>query len=218
MNFGRWALVGLLIAGCSQTPAGQAHATTTPPAPTSASSARSAVAPVSPSPIPSSGNYATAQDAGVAGIEAKTGLTYSSGTCGAGQTCLGAPQVFGNTGAGGYDAAYVQMGYAAAGAGSCYAYVFFANGFWHYTPPVVCPNQSGYNPVLGATDHVAVPGSCANVRLSPGLSSRILDCLKDGTVVSIDPDAPRYVDKHIWWSIDGHRGWMAHDFLITQSG
>ena len=216
MNFGRWALVGLLIAGCSQTPSGQAGATPTPPPSSSASSAPSAPAPASAVAVPTSGPYATALDAGIGGIEAKTGLTYS-GTCGAGATCLGAPQVFGNTGAGGYDAAYVQMAYAAAGSGSCFAYVYFAAGFWNSVPPVVCPNQSGYNPVLAASDHVVVPGSCANVRLTPGLSSRIVACLKDGTVVSIDSDPPRYVDKHIWWSINGHQGWMAHEFLITSS-
>jgi len=43
----------------------------------------------------------------------------------------------------------------------------------------------------------------------------VVDCLKGGQVVMIDQDDPWYVDKHIWWSIDGHRGWMAHDFLIT---
>jgi len=214
MNFGRWALVGLLIAGCSQTPAGQASATPTPPPSASASSAP---APASPVAVPPNGPYAAALDAGIGGIEAKTGLTYSAGTCGAGQSCLGAPQVFGNTGAGGYDAAYVQMAYATAGSGSCFAYVYFAAGFWNYLQPVVCPNESGYNPVLGASDHVVVPGSCANVRLNPGFSSKILACLKDGTVVSIDSDAPRYVDQHIWWSINGHQGWMAHDSLITQS-
>ncbi len=42
------------------------------------------------------------------------------------------------------------MGYAPAGAGSCFAYVFFEAGSWHYTPPIVCPSQTGYNPVMGA--------------------------------------------------------------------
>jgi hypothetical protein len=125
--------------------------------------------------------------------------------------------VFGNTGAGGYDAAYVQIAYSGSSATNCFAYVFFESGGWHYTQPVVCPRQAGYNPVLGAEDHVVVPGSCANVRQDHLLSSKVVTCLKDGTIVSIDPDAPWYVDRHIWWSINGHQGWMAHDFLITAS-
>src|SRR5690349_1466537 len=156
MNVARWVVVGLLMAGCSQAPAGQASASPTPPSPSTTSSASGALStptpalstptPASPSPIAASGSYATATEAGIAGIEAKTGNAYSGAACSGSETCLGAPQVFGNTGAGGYDAAYVQMAFAPAGAGSCFAYVYFEAGFWHYTPPVVCPNRSGYNP------------------------------------------------------------------------
>lgn len=221
-----------LLTACSQNAAGQSKATTSPQTSASPvaspSSVPSASAPASPSSVPSAASqspspvppnavsYATAADAGIAGVEAKTGLTYVGG-CTPPILCIGTPQVFGNTGAGGYDAAYVQVGWFTSGTQNCFAYVFFASGGWHFTQPVVCPQQGGYNPVVGATDHVVVPGACANVRVNPGLSSKVVTCLKDATVVSIDPDLPRYVDGHIWWSINGHQGWMAHDFLITAS-
>lgn len=213
--FGTVALVWAcaLVTACSQ--AGAPSITTTQ----SESSSRSSVPSASPlasiSPIPpNAASYSTALDAGIAGVEAKTGVMYSGGGCGA-APCLGVPQAFGNTGAGGNDAAYVQIALSGGSTTNCFAYVFFASGGWHYAQPVVCPQQSGFNPVLGGQDHVNVPGSCANVRLAPGLSTKVVTCLKNGTIVSIDPDFPRYVDGHIWWSINGHQGWMAHDFLIT---
>jgi len=162
---------------------------------------------------PNAASYAAVLDAGIGGIEAKTGLTYTGSACSSLQSCLGVAQLLGNPDAG--KAAYVQIQHSATGAQNCYAYVFFESGGWHYSQPVVCPQYLGNNPVFGAQDHVVVPGSCANVRLDPGLSAKVMTCLKDGTIVSIDPDYPRYVDKHIWWSINGHQGWMAHDFLIS---
>ena len=59
-------------------------------------------------------------------------------------------------------------------------------------------------------DQVHVSG-CANVRDAPGLSSHILVCLPNGTIVDVD-SAPTYADGHIWWHL-ARRGWMAHDYL-----
>lgn len=199
--------VGTPTANQSPSPAGQSSAQSTP------STSRAPVVAVSPIP-PNAPGYASASDAGIAGVEAKTGLTYTGGSCVGSEPCLGTPQIFGNTGAGGNDAASVTI---SNGTTKCFAYVVFDGGFWHYTNPVVCPQQAGYNPVPGSADHVVVPGSCANVRAEPSLNSRVVICLKDGSIVSIDPDAPRYVDKHIWWSVNGHQGWMAHDFLVTST-
>jgi hypothetical protein len=169
-----------------------------------------------PVPIPPHADaYPSPLYAGVAAIEAKTGLAYSPDACAPTKTCLGAPSVFGNPGA--FTAAYVQMGYSGSGGTDCFAYTFPDNSGWHYTLPVVCPKQTGFNPVLGGQDHVTVTETCANVRESPSLGSRVVTCVKDGTVVSIDTDFPRYVDGHIWWSINSHQGWMAHDFLISSS-
>jgi hypothetical protein len=172
-------------------------------------------APVAIPPQPDVIAYPSPLYAGMAAIEAKTGLVYSPEGCTPTATCLGAPHVFGNPDV--FTAAYVQMAYSGSGGTDCFAYSFPDGGGWHYTLPVVCPKQTGFNPVLGGQDRVTVTETCANVRESPSLGSRVVICVKDGTVVSIDSDFPRYVDGHIWWSINGHQGWMAHDFLISPS-
>jgi hypothetical protein len=201
-----------LLTACSQNAADQSRTTVSQPV-ASSSRVPATPAPVSTSPIPpNADSYATPLEAGIAGIEAKTGLPYTGGACSSFQSCLGTAhafgEVFGNT-------EYVTIQHSTSGAQDCFAYVFVASGGWHYSQPVVCPQYLGYNPAYGVEDHVAVPGSCANVRLGPGLSQKVLECLKDGTIVTIDSEFPRYVDQHIWWSINGHYGWMAHDFLIT---
>lgn len=159
--------------------------------------------------------YPSPRYAGIAAIEDKTGLVYSPDGCTPTQTCLGAPHVFGNPDA--FTAAYVQMSYSGSGGTDCFAYVFPDSRGWHYSSPVVCPKHAGFNPVLGGQDHVSGADTCANVRLAPNLSSRVVTCLNNGTVVTIDTDFPRYVDGHIWWSINSHQGWMAHDFLISST-
>jgi len=140
-------------------------------------------------PSPSyGGSYSSAEQAGIAGTEAKTGLTYTAGPCPSGQSCLGGAQVFGNPDTNlGLDAAYVQMAAGGSGGGAiCDAYVDYDSAGWHVFPPVACVQQSGYNPVLGTQDHVQVPGGgCANVRQSPTLGAKVVTCLMDGTSPSI---------------------------------
>jgi hypothetical protein len=163
--------------------------------------------------MPPSGNYATAADAGLAAVAAKTGFGSSAKLCP--PDCAGQPQVFGNADpTSGLDAAYVLFALQGSGNGTvCYAYVFYDSAGWHYTVPVVCPQQAGYNPVLGGSDHVNVSGGCANVHQGPFLGSKVVGCLGNGTVVQIGTTFPTYADGHIWWGIS--QGFMAHDFLIT---
>ena len=209
------ALACVLATACSQGP-GAPSITTGQSASSSRSSQPSSSPLASISPIPpNASRYDSAIDAGIAGVESKTGVTYTGGTCNTAESCLGTPEVFGNLNAGGNDTGYVEIVYSGPPTTTCYAYVIFASGGWHYTQPVVCPQQSGYNPVLGGQDHVNAPGTCANVRSNHALSAKVVTCLKHGTVVSIDPDNPFYADGHIWWSINGHQGWMVHDALIT---
>jgi hypothetical protein len=193
----------LLATGCGQTTSG-----THPPPATG-----------SPSPSASaSGRYATAKDAAIAAMEAKTGSTYKEdGLCPNGQSCLSKAQVFGNTDpASGFNAAYVQIGYGGSGGGAaCFVYVFYDAAGWHLYPPIVCGQQGGLNPILGYTDQVQLTtGSCGNVREQPSLSSKIVTCIKNGTTVTIDSVPPRYVDGHIWWSVNHQQGFMAHDVLV----
>ena len=202
------ALTGFcaLLAGCSQEATEQSTTS-------SGSRVSSTSSPPTTSPIPlHAASYPTALEAGIAGVQAFNGLPYVGSACANGAGCIGTAKVFGNTAAEANAAAYVR--FASGSTTECFAYVFFESGGWHYMPPSPCVPMPGNMPALGEVDHVKGTGSCANVRLEPSLSSKVVACLKDGQVVQIDQDSPRYVDKHIWWSIDGHRGWMVHDFLI----
>lgn len=100
--------------------------------------------------------------------------------------------------------------YPGGGLGSaCWIFVYQDSDGWHYSN-AGCAQNPGYVPGVGA--HVFVTGGCANFRNVPGLSSRVLGCLKNGTIVDVD-SAPVYLNAHIWWHLVG-RGWMAHDFLV----
>ncbi len=165
-----------------------------------------------------SGRYATAKDAGIAAVAAKTGANYrADGLCPSGQSCLSGAQVFGNADPNaGFNAAYVQVGYGGSGGGvACFAYVFYDASGWHLFPPIVCGQQGGSNPILGYTDQVQVAaGGCGNVRQQPSVSSKVVACLKNGTTVTIDDTPPRYIEGHIWWSVNHQQGFMAHDVLV----
>lgn len=220
LRFAGLSAIAFLVTGCGsgaldQAPSQQTTAKTPTPAASITASAGS-----TSSPAPSySGSYPSAEQAGIAGTETKTGLTYTVGACPSGQSCLSGAKVFGNADPNlGLDAAYVQMAAGGSGGGAiCDAYVYYDSAGWHVFPPVACVQQSGYNPVLGTEDHVQVPGGgCANVRQSPTLGAKVVTCLKDGTLVTVDTIFPRYADGHIWWSINHQQGFMAHDYLIGQ--
>jgi len=193
----------LLATGCGQTSNGQSppHTTATPSPSTSAS-----------------GRYATAKDAAIAAMVAKTGSTYvEDGICPSGQACLSKAQVFGNTDPkSGFNAAYVAMGHGGSGGGAaCFTYLFYDAAGWHMYPPIVCGQQGGLNPILGYEDQVQVTGGgCGNVRQQPSLSAKVVACIKNGTTVTIDTTPPRYIDGHIWWSVNHGQGFMAHDALV----
>jgi hypothetical protein len=193
----------LLVTGCGQTNTAQHQSQTSGTS--------------SPSPL-ASGRYATPKDAAIAAMVAKTGSTYrEDGLCPSGQSCLSKAQVFGNTDPNaGLDAAYVQMGYGGQGGGAaCFVYLFYEAGGWHSDPPIVCGQQGGSNPIMGYDDQVQVTGGgCANVRQQPSITAKVVACLKNGTTVSIDTTPPRYVDGHIWWSVNHQQGFMAHDVLV----
>ncbi len=193
----------LLATGCGQT--------TTSKAPQATGS-------LFPSPS-GSAHYATAKEAAIAAMVAKTGSTYrEDGLCPSGQSCLSMAQVFGNTDPNaGLNAAYVQMGYGGQGGGAaCFTYLFYDSAGWHLYPPIVCGQEGGLNPILGYDDQVQVTaGGCGNVRQQPSLSAKVVACLKNGTTVTIDKIPPRFVDGHIWWSVNRGQGFMAHDVLIS---
>jgi len=157
-------------------------------------------------------------DVAIAGVTAKTGASYSAnGVCPSGLACLHSAQVFGNADPNaGFDAAYVQILLGGQGGGAeCFAYLFYDSAGWHLYPPVSCGQQGGYSPVLGSEDQVQVTGGgCGNVRQEPSLTSKVVACIKNGATVTIDATPPRYVDGHIWWSVNHQQGFMAQDVLI----
>ena len=95
------------------------------------------------------------------------------------------------------------------GGSACTVYLYKDSAGWHYVN-ARCYQDSGYVP--GRQDKVYVTG-CANFRMTPSITAKILGCLGNGTFVDVD-SAPVYRDGHIWWHLAG-RGWMAHDFLVV---
>lgn len=94
------------------------------------------------------------------------------------------------------------------GAAGCFIYLYSDTSGWHYLNGRCTQNTSA---ALGSPDNVRAPGSCANLRDSPGLSTRVIRCLPDGTQVTID-QGPTWRDGHLWWHV-AEGGWVAHDFL-----
>ena len=203
-----WLAAGaVLLAGCSQNP---------PSRTTSTTSSRASVARLASPTSATPGIYATALEAGIAGAVAKTGYSYANPVpTDTSKPVLIGGEVFGNTDtSAGLDAAAVRLGVDFDGTINCYSYVYYESGSWHYLPPAICP-LAPVAPWPGAWVQVVVGSSCANVRIAPGLSAKVVTCLKNLTLVNIDNVFPTYVDGHIWWSVNNRQGWMANDLLIT---
>lgn len=161
---------------------------------------------------PSNSYFNGALDFGVHQVEQKTGLTYASSGCAAGQGCLThAVETDGE------NAAYIGVdAHSYAGGSTCYAYVHSDPLLgWQETFPVVCGNGTGFAPVYGETDSIRVNGGCANVRNGPGLNTAIVGCLTNGTSVKIDA-TPSFIDNKMWWGVvtDQVSGFMSQEFLV----
>jgi hypothetical protein len=147
---------------------------------------------------------------GVQQFAASTGRIYVPGA-----SCTNRPCIYGQGDeTDGDHAAYFVY---AAGSGQangpgpygCYIYVYEDTTGWHYLNGYCTQNLVV---ALGGVTSVRTPGTCANLRDSPGLSSKVIRCLKDGVTVTID-GGPTWLDKHLWWHIDAG-GWIAHDNLL----
>lgn len=141
--------------------------------------------------------------------ETDFGLTDSS-TCSGTQECfrVGNPsRAMVGSNAGTF---YAQKYNASGSSGFCIVFLYQDSNGWHYLNAGCQVSSGGYIP--GPMDRVFVT-SCANLRDAPGLSSNVIGCLGNGTVVDVD-SAPFYLDGHIWWHLAG-RGWLAHDFLVA---
>jgi hypothetical protein len=64
----------------------------------------------------------------------------------------------------------------------------------------------------GAKVVVVGTGNCLNVRSAPGTKEAAVDCLADGTVITL-ADGPVTADGHEWWQPQDRSGWVAGDWL-----
>jgi hypothetical protein len=147
---------------------------------------------------------ATAEAAAIPGVEAKTHLHYTTGTCATNEPCLTiASQTMGK------DAAAVVFSTASSATRQCVGYVYRIDGRWHFRD-AVCGLPEELSPLIGHDATVHLPANCANVRLGPSLKARVVACLNEGTTIHID-GGPAYADGRIWWHEKD--GWIAHEFL-----
>ncbi len=64
----------------------------------------------------------------------------------------------------------------------------------------------------GAKVVVAGTGSCLNVRVAAGTGEAAVDCLADGTEVTL-AEGPVEADGFQWWRVEDRSGWVAGDYL-----
>jgi uncharacterized protein YraI len=55
-------------------------------------------------------------------------------------------------------------------------------------------------------------GSCLNVRVAAGTKEAAVDCLADGTEVTL-AEGPVEADGFQWWRVEDRSGWVAGDYL-----
>jgi hypothetical protein len=211
-------ILGCLLAGAMLLAACGSSSTAAPSGRTSAAASVPASGPLAQT------GFKTAADAAVDTInryEARQnppGPKYSSGNCQPTpqQPCLTGAQV-----TNGVHAAYAKFVNAGtAGGALCSAYVYEDARGWHGRN-AVCTQNTGYAPDLGPYHIVTVPGACANVRDTAGLTGHIVTCLPDGTSIELD-SGPTFIDDdpnstapihgRIWWHIKG-KGWVAHELI-----
>ena len=213
-------LVVLMLAACSSTSTGARSIGSS----STASTSRAAAPPTA------TGNPAGATPPGIAAAKQvaiasaikQTGATYLDGdvdvvvACPSTVTkCLAVQSEMD-----GVHAAYFRAHLGSSSVSAlCLLYTVQDSAGWHFLNMACAgPESGGSFPDVGEIDYVFVAaGTCANVRAEPGLSGRIVGCLRAGTTVTID-GGPNYVVEpppsisHLWWHIQG-LGWMAHDFL-----
>lgn len=185
--------------------------------PAASSSAR-----ISP-PAGQASAFAGAKAVAIAGAVKLTGARYLPGATDVSTGCpADAPKCLALLNeVDGVQAAYFQayLGSAAEYA-MCGIYTVHDQAAWRFLDMGCDARESGQQwPDVGSVDYIFnVGASCANVRATPGLTGRIVGCLKDGTTVNVD-GGPVYVIEanpaasHLWWHLQGV-GWMAHDYLL----
>ena len=69
----------------------------------------------------------------------------------------------------------------------------------------------------GAKVLVVGTGTCLNVRGAPGVKEQAVDCIADGTEITLE-EGPEEKDGFQWWRPAGRSGWVAGDWLRYPEG
>lgn len=145
------------------------------------------------------------QAAAVPGVEAKTGLHYTTAKCAPTGPCLAfVSETLGQ------GAAAVVFSTAASGGRECVGYLYHVTGGWHFLD-ATCGLPEQISPMVGHDATVRVASNCANVRAGAGFKARVVACVHDGSLVHVD-GGPTFVDGLLWWHEP--QGWIAHEFLF----
>ena len=67
-------------------------------------------------------------------------------------------------------------------------------------------------PFFPGAEVVVIGGDCLNVREGPALDQAAVDCIADGTTITL-ASGPVEADGYNWWQIDGRAGWVVDEFL-----
>lgn len=79
-------------------------------------------------------------------------------------------------------------------------------------PGVPWPLITGDEVVVAGAGDCRTVGEGLNVREGAGLGQRAVDCLSDGTRLTLGA-GPTDADNTTWWQIEGRSGWISADFL-----
>jgi len=129
----------------------------------------------------------------------------------------------------GHNASYV-VAYSGSNADliRCGLYVVHEGDIWRQLDVRCTEAAKGVSPALHERGHVQLgmgETGCVRVHTTPGITARVVNCLKPGTTALIDggpyylptkaskpPDGPSQAD--LWWHLSGY-GWMVHQYLYS---
>ena len=99
-----------------------------------------------------------------------------------------------------------------------WAFVAMQGGSWRVVETTPITPESAAVPGIpwplsvGAEVVIAGTGNCLNVRTEPGLGGSAVDCIDEGTVITLS-EGPEEADDLTWWRVEGRDGWVASLYL-----
>ncbi len=67
-------------------------------------------------------------------------------------------------------------------------------------------------PLAQGAEVMVTGGDCLNVHEGPALAQPAVDCIPDGTTITL-ATGPVDADGYQWWQVDGRAGWVVSEFL-----